>query len=78
MILNFINKHKAALIGSGIGAVLGFMYYYFIGCANGSCIISSNPFVSTPYGALLGFLFAGIFKPKQNANSWYVLFHIFK
>jgi hypothetical protein len=67
--LDFVTKHKVAVIGSFTGAILGFMYYYFIGCSNGSCLISSNPLISTPYGALLGFLVTGVFKKKENADS---------
>jgi len=40
------------------GAVLGYAYYYFIGCNNGSCAITSNPYVSTAYGAVLGVILA--------------------
>lgn len=40
-----------------LGAVIGFSYYYFIGC-NGSCPISGNPYISTLYGAGLGLLWA--------------------
>ncbi|UCF65988.1 MAG: hypothetical protein JSW33_12435 [bacterium] len=56
------------LIFSGVGASLGFAYYYFIGCRTGSCPITSNPVISTLYGFLVGIV-AGfdnrIFKPKQ-------------
>ena len=38
----------------GLGAVGGFAYYYFIGCVSGTCPISSNPYISTVYGALIG------------------------
>jgi hypothetical protein len=36
-----------------IGGVLGYSYYYFIGCRNG-CPIQSNPLLSTLYGSALG------------------------
>jgi hypothetical protein len=38
------------------GAVAGFAWYYFVGCATGTCPISSNPYISTAYGALMGVL----------------------
>ena len=50
------------IIGAVLGAVLGFLYYKFVGCASGACPITSNPHISTVYGAILGVLIAGIFK----------------
>ena len=41
------------------GAVLGYSYYRFVGCRTGTCPISSNPFISTIYGAFMGFLMSG-------------------
>ncbi len=38
------------------GALGGFAYYYFVGCASGACPISSNPYISTAYGTLMGLL----------------------
>lgn len=35
-------------------AGLGFLYYIFIGCKSGFCAITSNPFISTGYGGLIG------------------------
>jgi hypothetical protein len=46
------------LIGIAVGAVAGYAYYKFIGCASGTCPITSNPYISTIYGALLGALIA--------------------
>ncbi len=37
-----------------LGAIGGFAYYYFIGCVSGTCPITSNPYISTGYGALMG------------------------
>jgi hypothetical protein len=41
------------------GAAVGFLYYRFVGCRSGSCAITSNPYISTLYGALLGLLLGG-------------------
>jgi hypothetical protein len=38
------------------GALLGFLYFYFVGCKAGSCAITSDPFASMFMGGLLGFL----------------------
>jgi hypothetical protein len=38
------------------GAAAGFAYYYFVGCQSGTCPITSNPHISTAYGALVGLL----------------------
>ncbi|HEX2968919.1 MAG TPA: DUF6132 family protein [Bacteroidales bacterium] len=38
------------------GALLGFLYFYFVGCKSGSCAITSDPFASMITGGILGFL----------------------
>ena len=43
---------------------LGFLYYKFIGCTTGSCPLTSNAYITTGYGALLG-LVLSIGVPKQ-------------
>lgn len=45
---------KRIIIGGTIGAFAGYLYYYFIGCASGTCAITSNPVNSTIYGLILG------------------------
>ena len=43
-----------------IGGVLaGLAYYHFIGCATGSCPITSNPVSSMVYMGLIGWLLSG-------------------
>jgi len=42
-----------------VGAVLGFGYHKLVGCRSGACPITANPYVSTLYGALMGFLVGG-------------------
>jgi len=39
-----------------IGGLLGFLYYYFIGCSSGTCAITSSPYSSSIMGSMLGLL----------------------
>ncbi len=39
-----------------LGALGGFLYYKFVGCVTGTCPITSNPWSSSVYGAVLGIL----------------------
>jgi hypothetical protein len=48
----------ASIVGGG---ALGYAYYRFVGCSSGACPITANPYVSTLYGALMGFLIGGSF-----------------
>lgn len=50
------------------GAVLGYLYFYYIGCASGTCAITSNPYNSTLYGAVMGLVFMWPAK-KKDARS---------
>ena len=43
------------------GALAGLAYYHFIGCATGSCPITSNPLSSMVYMGLIGWLLSGVF-----------------
>lgn len=41
------------------GAALGFVYQRVVGCRSGSCPLTSNAWVTTLYGALVGVLTSG-------------------
>jgi hypothetical protein len=69
-----IVKHKLTLIGILAGAVAGWCYWYFIGCASGTCAITSSPVNSTVYGAFMGGILLSMFKntsepTKTNDNE---------
>lgn len=49
------------VVGTVIGIALGFAYYKIIGCSSGTCPITSNPYASSIYGGVMGFLVANIF-----------------
>lgn len=52
-----------------IGGIAGFSYYHFIGCSSGSCPITGNPYISTAYGAMMGFIFALPSKKKKEISD---------
>jgi hypothetical protein len=51
-----VNKIITIAIGVVVGGVLGFLLYKLVGCNTGQCPITSNPWISTAYGALLGLM----------------------
>jgi phage shock protein E len=59
--MNFFTTYKILLIGIFLGAVAGFLYYYFVGCSGGSCQITSKPLNSSLYGAMMGGMISNIF-----------------
>jgi len=62
----FFKKNSIKITITLVGALGGFGYYYFIGCASGTCPITSNPYISIIYGGVLGYLFSDIFKKKKH------------
>lgn len=67
--MNFILKHKLPIMGVLIGAMGGYLYYYFVGCNSGSCAITSNPVNSTLYGGLMGSLLLNTFKKEEKKKE---------
>lgn len=63
----WIQKNKLSLVGVALGALSGFLYWNYIGCASGTCMITSKPINSTLYGALMGYLLFGMFKKEEIA-----------
>ncbi|GAB3720791.1 DUF6132 family protein [Flavobacterium koreense] len=55
-------------VGVIVGAIAGYAYYHYVGCASGTCAITSKPLNSTLYGALMGGLLFNLFV-KENKNK---------
>ncbi len=60
-----MNKYTKLALGAVAGAILGYAYYYFIGCSSGSCPITSNWHISTLYGTVVGLALAFPNKKKE-------------
>lgn len=63
--IEFIKKYKLTILGVIVGAISGYLYYHFVGCASGTCAITSKPLNSTLYGAMMGALLFNIFQKEE-------------
>lgn len=52
---------------AGMGG--GFLYYRYVGCVTGSCAITSNPYVSTIYGGVIGALLGVAIMPNKKLQE---------
>jgi|WetSurMetagenome_2_1015567.scaffolds.fasta_scaffold647683_1 hypothetical protein len=51
--------------GTVLGGIGAYIYYLKAGCASGTCAITSNPWLSTLWGAVMGFLIGDILSPRK-------------
>jgi hypothetical protein len=58
---------RKRILFSLLGALGGYAYYYFVGCRSGTCPISSNPWISTVYGAGMGLILTIGERKKQQS-----------
>ena len=54
-----IKKLLVWSVGIGVGAVVGWLYWYYFGCQD-TCTIKSSPVNMTIYGGVMGGLLADI------------------
>ncbi len=67
--MNFIYRYKYVILGIIVGAIAGYLYYFYVGCANGTCGITSKPVNSTLYGALMGGLLMNMLKKDKKSKT---------
>lgn len=70
MVKDWIKRNSKLILGVFTGAALGWGYWNFVGCASGSCSITSVWYNSTIYGAMLGgFVVSSFTKKPENSND---------
>lgn len=57
---DFFKKHTLVIITSAAGALGGFLYWRFVGCLSGTCVIKSVWYLSTLYGLGLGWVIGSL------------------
>lgn len=66
---SFIKKNILGIIGIAIGTIGGYAYYYYIGCKSGTCPLTSNPYISMLFGAIMGYLIGDMFKKNEKKSD---------
>ncbi len=64
---DFIKRYKWKIVGTVVGMIAGYAYYYYVGCNSGTCPIQSHWHTSTLYGGLIGYVFVN--KPKKEKSE---------
>jgi hypothetical protein len=67
VIFKYLPLHN--LIGIIAGAIGGYIYYTQVVCVTGGCPLTSNPFITVLWGALMGYLLADMFTKKKPVKS---------
>ena len=62
-------RYLPMMILAVVGAIAGFLYYRLVGCASGACPITSNPYISTVYGGVIGTLIGYIVTPGKKKED---------
>ncbi len=69
MIKIFSNRWVKTGLFLTLGAIAGYSYYFFIGCSTNSCPITSNPYISSGYGMMVGLLMSVDTKKKNKETE---------
>ena len=64
-----LKRYWLPVTGILLGALGGYLYWRFVGCAKGTCPITSSTFASTVWGAAIGGLFVSSFKIEKKYDS---------
>lgn len=57
-------KYIVIAIFALIGSTAMYLYWFFVGCKSGTCLITSSPTISSGYGLLFGGLLG------STVNDW--------
>lgn len=67
--MKIIRAYSLTIAGVLVGTLGGYLYWHYIGCASGTCPITSNPLHATLYGSLMGELLFNIFQKDRGSKN---------
>ncbi len=63
---SWMKRYGLLALGLILGAVGGYLYWRYVGCASGTCPITASPWTSTVWGAATGGLLMRSFKKEKS------------
>jgi phage shock protein PspC (stress-responsive transcriptional regulator) len=67
----FIQSRFWQILGGIFGGMAGYFYWRNVGCASGTCLITSKPLNSIVYFAVLGYFVLGTIADfRKLKNKW--------
>lgn len=67
-VIDIFKRNWTYLVGGIAGGISGYLYWFYIGCASGTCPITASPLMSVIWGAVMGSLIFSLFK-KERKNE---------
>lgn len=64
-VTNILKRNWTYLVGALTGGVGGYLYWFYIGCASGTCPITASPTMTVIWGAVMGSLIFSLFKKGE-------------
>jgi hypothetical protein len=64
-----LNKYMIIVVFALIGSTAMYLYWFFVGCKTGTCLITSSPTVSSAYGLIFGGLLGSTFNDWINKKN---------
>lgn len=62
-------KNKIKVLFIAIGALGGYLYWRYVGCASGTCPITSSWYTSSLYWGVFGYFLGDVFTSKKKSAS---------
>lgn len=67
--MRIIRKYSLVISGVVLGAIAGFLYWNYVGCTSGQCMITSVWYNSTIYGSIIGGLIGSSMTKKETQTN---------
>lgn len=66
--IDIMKRGKISLLMAVLGTIGGLLYWKFVGCISGQCVIPSTWYLSALWGGIFGWLLGSFFETDKTKN----------